>query len=154
VPAELAIRPFEVRDAEAVSSLIRHTMATSNSRDYAPERLQPLIDYFTPAKVAQLSAERSCFVAELGGQIVGTAALDGQEIVTFFVHPGAQGGGIGRRLLARLEQTAREQGLTQLLVDASLTGAPFYQRMGYVRTGPELPGTAGPQLPMRKIMDG
>jgi GNAT superfamily N-acetyltransferase len=146
------IREFVAADAEAVSALIQQTMRVSNSRDYAAERLQPLIDYFTPAKVRQLAAERYCLVAETADRIVATAALDGDEIVTFFVDPAHQGGGIGSRLLEALEAFAREQGMEQLHVDASLTGTPFYERKGYLRTGAELDGTAGPQVSMRKTI--
>ncbi|HEU5086320.1 MAG TPA: GNAT family N-acetyltransferase [Roseiflexaceae bacterium] len=146
------IREFVAADAEAVSALIQQTMRVSNSRDYAAERLQPLIDYFTPAKVRQLAAERYCLVAETADSIVATAALDGDEIVTFFVEPAQQGGGIGSRLLEALEAFAREQGMEQLRVDASLTGTPFYERKGYLRTGAELDGTAGPQVSMRKTI--
>ena len=89
------IREFGASDAEAVSALIQQTMRVSNSRDYAAERLQPLIDYFTPAKVQQLAAERYCLVAEMTDRIVATAALDGDQIVTFFVEPAHQGSGIG-----------------------------------------------------------
>jgi predicted N-acetyltransferase YhbS len=146
----ITIRPFELQDAPAVSAVIRTTMRVSNAHDYAPARLQPLIDYFSPEKVAQLSRERHCLVACVDGQVVGTAALEGAEIATFFVLPDHQGGGIGRRLIQALEQHARAQGLVCLTVDSSLTGAAFYARMGYRRTGVEREGTAGPQIGMHK----
>jgi GNAT superfamily N-acetyltransferase len=85
--------------------------------------------------------------------VVGTAALEDAEIATFFVLPDHQGGGIGRRLIQALEQHARAQGLARLTVDSSLTGAAFYARMGYRRTGVEREGTAGPQIGMRKDLD-
>jgi GNAT superfamily N-acetyltransferase len=146
----IAIRSFEPRDAEAVSGLIRRTMRESNSRDYALERLQPLIDYFSPAKVLLLGQERVCLVAEDGQQLIGTAALDGAELATFFVLPEHQGRGVGARLLAAIEEQARAQGLTRLTVDASIAGAAFYARMGYLRTGVDREGTAGVQIGMQK----
>ncbi len=42
------IRPYHSSDAGALSRLIRTTMRISNSADYPMERLQPLIDYFSP----------------------------------------------------------------------------------------------------------
>ncbi|NJR31527.1 MAG: hypothetical protein HC778_00005, partial [Chamaesiphon sp. CSU_1_12] len=83
----LTIRNFEPKDAPAVSALVRYTMQVSNSSDYPLVRLLPLIDYFSPEKVLQLSRERVCLVAELAGELVGTAALDGTELATFFVYP-------------------------------------------------------------------
>jgi GNAT superfamily N-acetyltransferase len=146
----IAIRTFEPRDAEAVSALIRRTMRESNSRDYPLARLQPLIDYFSPEKVLQLSQERVCLVAEADRQLIGTAALDGAELATFFVLPEYQGQGIGTQLLAAIERQARTLGIAQLTVDASITGVAFYARMGYLRTGAERDGTAGVQIGMRK----
>jgi GNAT superfamily N-acetyltransferase len=146
----IAIRGFEPRDAEAVSALIQRTMRESNSHDYSLDRLQPLIDYFSPEKVRRLGQERVCLVAEADRQLIGTAALDGAELATFFVLPEHQGKGIGRRLLAAIEELARMQGITHITVDSSLTGTAFYARMGYLRTGVEREGTAGMQIGMEK----
>ncbi|MEZ4837498.1 MAG: GNAT family N-acetyltransferase [Caldilineaceae bacterium] len=147
---QVRIRPYQVGDAATVSAIIRTTMRVSNSADYAPERLQPLIDYFSPAKVDQINETRTCLVAEVSGVLVATAGLEDDELVTFFVLPEWQGRGIGGALLAELERAAQTQGITELKVDASVTGAAFYARHGYGRTGEILDGTAGPQVSMRK----
>ena len=144
------IREFEPGDAETVSSLIRHTMRVSNSGDYPLERLQPLIDYFSPEKVLLLSRERHCLVAAVNGQIVGTIALEGAELCTFFILPDYQGKGIGSQLLAAIEEVAVVVGLNFIRMDASLTGADFYARRGYRRTGVDIEGTAGMQVGMEK----
>jgi GNAT superfamily N-acetyltransferase len=146
----IIIRAFAPPDAEAVSALIRHTMRVSNSRDYPLARLLPLMDYFSPEKVRQLNQERECLVAEVDDQVIGTVALEGAELVTFFVHPDYQGIGIGTQLLAAIEERARGLGVTRITVDASITGAAFYDRMGYLRTGAEREGTAGTQIGMEK----
>jgi len=148
----IVIRAFEPGDADAVSALIRRTMRESNSRDYALDLLQPLIDYFSPEKVRRLGQERVCLVAEASGQLIGTAALDGAELATFFVLPEYQGQGIGTQLLAAIEAQACALGITRLTVDASLTGAAFYARMGYLRTGVDREGTAGVQVGMEKLL--
>ena len=148
----IVIRTFQPADAEAVSALIRRTMRESNSRDYPLDRLQPLIDYFSPEKVRLLAQERVCLVAESDQLLVGTAALDGAELATFFVLPEYQGQGIGAQLLAAIEQSARSRGLTRLAVDASVAGADFYARMGYLRTGVDRDGTAGLQIGMEKLL--
>jgi GNAT superfamily N-acetyltransferase len=146
----ITIRAFAPEDAEAVSAVIRTTMRISNSHDYPIAQLQPLIDYFSPAKVLLLSAERHCLVATIDGRVVGTAALEGHELLTFFVLPDVQGRGVGALLLAGLEAHARAAGLRELTVDASITGAPFYARHGYQETGVTHAGSAGPQIGMVK----
>ncbi|HEY0152966.1 MAG TPA: GNAT family N-acetyltransferase [Longimicrobium sp.] len=144
------IRPYHSADAGAVSRLIRTTMRISNSADYPMERLQPLIDYFSPEKVDALNRERVCFVAEEAGEVVGTGALEGDELVNFFVAPHTQGGGIGSALLRAVEKAACEGGLRRLKVGSSLAGAPFYRRHGYEPTGETLEGTAGAHIAMEK----
>jgi GNAT superfamily N-acetyltransferase len=144
------IRPYQSSDARSVSELIRRTMRISNSADYPLVRLQPLIDYFSPEKVDKLGQERACFVAEAQGEILGTGALEGDEVVTFFVSPEQQGCGVGSLLLEAVEQVACERGLREVRVGASLAGAPFYQKRGYEPTGEMLEGAAGAHVAMRK----
>ncbi len=147
---ELRIRRYRSEDADAVSGIIRRTMRISNRVDYPIEQLQPLIDYFSPAKVEQINQTRVCLVAEKGGPLLATAGLEEDEVVTFFVLPEQQGRGIGSALLQALEAQARDQGFMELRLDASLTGTPFYARHGFRPTGEVLDGTAGPQVSMRK----
>jgi GNAT superfamily N-acetyltransferase len=144
------IRPYRSSDADAVSKIIRTTMRISNSADYPLEHLQPLIDYFSPAKIEQINGDRVCLVAEEDGDLLATAGLETDELVTFFVLPEAQGRGIGAALLRALEKIAHAQGITELKVNASMTGTSFYERHGYQRTGAQLNGVAGPQISMRK----
>jgi GNAT superfamily N-acetyltransferase len=128
-------------------------MRRSNAADYPPERLEPLIAYFSAAKLVQLASERTCLVVEtVAGGVVGTAALEGDTLAAFFVHPDAQRHGVGTQLLGALEDWARATGSDRLTVDSSLTGASFYEHHGYRRTGQLVDGTAGPQIRMEKVL--
>ncbi len=149
---EVVIRRFETEDAEAVSYVIRETMRVSNLDDYPIERLQPLIDYFSPQKVLHLNAERHCLVAEMDDKIVGTAALEDSELVTFFVLPAYQRTGLGMRLLKAIEEFALRTGLRQLRLEASIMGVQFYETFGYKRTGSVKDGTAGEQVELVKSL--
>lgn len=144
------IREFEPEDAEAVSALIRRTMRVSNIGDYSLDRLQPLMDYFSPEKVLLLSEERHCLVAEVDGRVVGTLALEEAELCTFFIHPDYQTRGIGSQLLKAIEEVALALGIDTIRMDASLTGVDFYAKRGYRRTGVDIEGTAGRQVGMEK----
>lgn len=125
-------------------------MRESNARDYPMDRLEALIAYFTSDKLLALAAERDCLVATIDGAIIGTAAREGSALATFFVHPGWQSRGVGTRLLEQLEQNAQALGMESLHVGASSTGAAFYERHGYHRSGVIINGAAGPQIELAK----
>lgn len=146
----MKIRPYASGDAAAVSELIRTTMRISNSADYEPRRLQKHMDFFSPERIEALSEVRICLVAEENGRIVGTGGLEDDELVTFFVEPGRQGGGIGSALLDAIETIAIGRGVTILRVGATLAGAAFYERHGYQPTGETLEGMAGTHVAMIK----
>lgn len=148
----MKIREFEPGDGDAVSSLIRETMKTSNAKDYSAGVLEPLIEYFSPAKVLQLNRERRCFVAESDGQIVGTAAIENSELCTFFVHHDFQRKGIGTRLLKAIEKNALTAGIRRIKVESSITAAAFYEKAGYRKTGFVKEATAGKQIEMEKSL--
>ena len=148
----MIIRNFETKDADAVSFVIRETMRVSNSSDYPLERLKPLMEYFSPEKVLCLNQERLCLVTEIDNQIVGTVALEGAELVTFFVLPDHQRKGVGTQLLQAVEKLAVENNVNLLQLEASLTGTPFYEKHGYRRTGFVKDGTAGKQIGLEKSL--
>ena len=60
----------------------------------------------------------------------GTASLDGNVIRTVFVAPDAQGHGVGKRLMATVEQTTRDLGMRMLTVPSSVTAEQFYAKLG------------------------
>lgn len=149
---KLIIRRFHDEDAEAVSSIIRTTMLTSNATDYPISILQPLHDYFSPSKVKILANERYCLVAVLGMKIIGTGAYEAGELKTIFVLPNHQRKGVGNRLVLELEKQARSVGVTTMKVPASISGVSFYERLGYIKINTFLSKNAGKQTLMEKIL--
>ena len=149
----MLIRQFEPRDASAVSNVIRTAMRITNSRDYPPAVLNPLMRYFSPEKVLQLALERVCLVAEINEKVIGTISLENGELETFFVHPDFQARGVGTRLLEAVEEIAVREKQEIIRVLSSLSAVSFYEKMGYRQTGLEEEGTAGRQIRMEKILE-
>ena len=147
---DLIIRRFQDEDAKQVSKVIQRTMLESNSQDYPMTILQPLHDYFTPEKVAVLATERHCLVAIIENKIVGTGALEEDELKTIFVSPSYQGKGIGRQIVHELEKIAKQIGISSLKVPTSITGMHFYEKMGYLRGATFESKHAGQQTWMQK----
>jgi len=148
----ISIRIFEEKDANQVSHIIRETMMKSNVNDYPMSILKPLHDYFTPSKVIILAKERYCLIAKVNDEIVGTGAIEGDELKTIFVLPSYQGLGIGKRIIACLEEFAISFKIKKINVPASISGIGFYEKVGYIKGKTFISKHAGQQTWMTKEM--
>ncbi len=73
------------------------------------------------------------FVAEIDGRIIGFGSVivaDG-EIGAVYVDPEFTRQGVGQAILERLEDVARQAGLTNIKVGSSLVALRFYEQNGY-----------------------
>lgn len=73
-------------------------------------------------------------VVRRGGKLVGSGALEGHGSVGLIrsvaVDPGERGNGLGRRIVAHLEERARSEGLTHLYL-LTTTAERFFLHAGY-----------------------
>ncbi|MDW3711394.1 MULTISPECIES: GNAT family N-acetyltransferase [unclassified Pseudomonas] len=128
---EYLIRTATPDDAAAISQVVLTALAESNARDYPPKVIASVQANFGPEQVRGLLAAREVLVAEAAGCVIGTASLDGDMVRTVFVAPGAQGLGVGRRLMEQVEALARERGVAVLKVPSSITAEGFYAGLGF-----------------------
>ncbi|HWU48439.1 MAG TPA: GNAT family N-acetyltransferase [Asticcacaulis sp.] len=81
---------------------------------------------------------------------------DAARIRAFFVRPGYERRGLGRRLLDACEAAAREAGFTRAEMGATLTGVALYQACGYApvetTTAPLPDGLSLPIVRMGKAL--
>lgn len=118
-------------DADDISGIILRALRETNAKDYTNEIIERVARSFSPGAVRQLIGKRTVFVAAIGARIVGTASLDGSVVRTVFVAPDVQARGIGKRLIAEIERTARERNIPALTVPSSVTAEVFYARLGF-----------------------
>lgn len=128
---EYLIRTATPDDATAISQVVLLALAESNARDYPPAVIASVQANFGPEQLRGLLAAREVLVAEEAGCVIGTASLDGDVVRTVFVAPGAQGLGVGRRLMEQVEALARERGVAVLKVPSSITAEGFYAGLGF-----------------------
>jgi len=57
---------------------------------------------------------------------------DAAKIRAFFVHPSWARKGLGKLILGACEEAAREAGFKEAEMGATLSGVPFYRKMGYM----------------------
>ena len=134
----MVVRRLREADARAVSELIITTMRISNIGDYPAELMEELIRTQTPEHVLERASWTHFYVAEDAGEIIGCGAIgpywgkeDESSLFSIFVHPDRPGKGVGRAIMETLEQDEFALRAKRIEIPASITGLPFYQRMGY-----------------------
>ena len=88
--------------------------------------------------LAALRNSHALATARIGGRLVGlgNAISDGHLVVYYphlLVHPEFQGRGIGKRLMAALQE--RYRGFHQQMLTADGKALEFYRKMGFERAG-------------------
>ena len=134
----LTARRIVEKDAEAVSQLIRKTISISNTRDYPKELMDQLIESETPEHVLERASWTHFYVIELDGSIIGCGAIgpywgkeDESSLFTIFVLPEYQHMGVGHFIINTLEKDEFFTRAKRIEIPASITGVPFYLKMGY-----------------------
>ncbi|WP_440109690.1 GNAT family N-acetyltransferase [Paenibacillus sp. QZ-Y1] len=135
----LMIRECELRDAEAVTGLMRE-VSYPTTANVMKERIECL----------ETNPNACMLVAEVDEQIIGVIGVQcvqshaypepAAQITSLIVGQEYRGGGIGRRLMARAEEWGRKKGGKQLF----FTGAnreitsktcSFYEHIGFQKRG-------------------
>ncbi|MGV1835045.1 GNAT family N-acetyltransferase [Rhizobium rhizogenes] len=129
------VRPARESDADAISAVILSALRETNAKDYSQDIIARVTQSFSPAAVKKLMVSRTVLVAMKGGDVVGTASLDGAVVRTVFVSPSVQDQGTGTRLMTEIERIAYIKGVTLLTVPSSVTAEAFYARLGFKAVG-------------------
>jgi len=120
----VSIEPMQPGDVEAVCAIDRASFPSSwSAESYLRDLRNPSVHYL---------------VARLEGEVIGYAGMwvIGQEahITTLAVHPCCRRCGLGRRLCARLIETAQRRGATEVTLEArtaNLAARALYQHLGF-----------------------
>ncbi|MDB5033606.1 MAG: yjcF [Chlorobi bacterium] len=115
---------------------------------------KPLGLSFTPE---QLGAEGGDYhlACYLDGALAGCLILTPVDDVALKMRQVAvaeemQGRGVGRALVERSEEMAREKGFREIVLNARETAVPFYDRLRYERVGDRFEEVGIPHWKMRK----
>ncbi|MDP5220399.1 GNAT family N-acetyltransferase [Ruegeria sp. 2205SS24-7] len=145
----LKIRQATVADSVLLSELIRRTIRVSNSKDYDQKSIDLLCAIFEHEPVAERIENELILLCFMGTELVGTVGLRDDYLRSMFVEPACQGRGLGKMLVARIEEEARQKAISEMMVHSSLTAREFYSALGYefveLQSYPE-----GPFVLMRK----
>ena len=93
---------------------------------------------------------RTFFVALEDGRVVGTVALEENRLRAMAVE--TQTRGVGRILVARLEEEARARGIDRIDLHARITARGFYAKLGYAEEGEMFTEVTIPHVAMYKTL--
>jgi GNAT superfamily N-acetyltransferase len=127
------IRPFRPEDAGPAADLIRITLREVNSKDYSPKVINSMCSEYTPERMVELNEKRTFLVAVAGGQVIGTATLEGDYVGSVFVLPSWHRKGVGKNLMNAIETIARNNGKSSIQLGASIIAVGFYLKLGYTQ---------------------
>ena len=156
----MRIRPATPADLDAVAALHRRSILTLCGGHYTPAQLTEWTAVLLPAAYVMLRETRTMLVADDGGALLGFGVVDPAESIinATYVSPEAPRRGVGRRLMAAMEDAARDRGCTRLRLNATRNAVPFYEALGYAREGDatnRLPsGVELPCVAMSRSLDG
>jgi GNAT superfamily N-acetyltransferase len=131
----MIIRKAVPADAEAMAALQNRIIRIGGTTSYQVERaVGAVLDDYICGPTAL-----SCFVADVGGQILGFQALGlwdglpaGWGDIGTFVSPDAQAQGIGTALFAATRAVAPVQVINATIRADNRAGLRFYARLGFV----------------------
>lgn len=132
----VTIRQMVDEDANEVHEIHCACLTRTLASRYTQEQIAAWMKGRTPAGYinAARGGERFC-VAETGGRVVGFASWQGNELLSLFVHPDAQGIGVGSRLLDACLSDAAAQGAVIICLKAAVGADQFYVHRGFVPVG-------------------
>ncbi|MFC4988771.1 GNAT family N-acetyltransferase [Saliphagus infecundisoli] len=141
----VAVREAVLEDGEAIRAVHRESILGLGPAAYDDEQVAAWAAGCADADyVAGIEGEEPFLVATDGDEIVGFGSLSvgppedyaadvDCEVTGVYVHPADAGRGVGSRLLAALEERAREAGVSRLGLTASANAVGFYESRGYER---------------------
>lgn len=136
----IEIKEYEDKYAKAISKIVIQNLLEINSKDYGIEFCKNSAKDFTVNKVLENFNKRTkVFVALENDIVVGTAGIDkswyndnGEYwILTVFVDIAHHNQGIGKMLIQKIEEFAKEMNFKKLVIPASITACEFYHKLGY-----------------------
>lgn len=130
----LTLRAATLADIDTMWALRTRAILHSCPGHYPGHVIGPWSAAPVPRSYPGLVQAGGAVIAQEEGAMLGYAILDllTGEVDAVFVDPGAGGRGIGKTLLAALEQMARERGFARLYLSASLNAVTFYRAAGFV----------------------
>ena len=129
----ITIRRAKLQDKELIWRI--HTQAVKEvcKSHYSHDELRAWSEILKPERYEKALRTSVFYVAEKGDLVVGFGELDQEHgrIESLYVGPDWTRQGIGMKILQKLEEAARNSGLSRLHLTSTLNAVEFYENAGY-----------------------
>jgi len=129
----ISLRPYLPADAKRCAEIFRSSIEELASDDYDEDQREAWASRADDeAAFGARLAEALTLLALIDGGVAGFASLkDGETIDMLFVDPEFARQGVGRTLVDALTKLAEARGAKRLIVEASDTAKPLFDRLGF-----------------------
>ncbi len=129
----VAIRRAEEIDCEAILHVHIRAIRELAKSHYTPEEIDAWASPRKPEHYAESVRNKEFYVAEENGVTIGFGTLNQwqSEIEAVYVSSEVARRGIGKAILQKLEERARDLNIESVKLDASLNAIAFYKSAGY-----------------------
>lgn len=133
-------RPFSIReampnDATALKDLFYNTVLAINRRDYSQEEVEDWASCGNDLSRWRDRIETQYFIVAENqlSEIVGFSSITPEGYLDYmYVHKDFQNKGIATMLLNEIERYAKENGITEITSEVSITARTFFEQQGYI----------------------
>ncbi|MGN0642089.1 MAG: GNAT family N-acetyltransferase [Huintestinicola sp.] len=133
--AFLQLDPAADADISAALSLAGDVFDRFEAPCYPSEGVKAFHDFLESEKLSLRikSCDIPIWVCKRGSEIIGMMALrDGNHVCLAFTAEKYQRQGVGKGLFAMLEKFSASKGFTEITVNSSPYGMPFYKALGFL----------------------
>lgn len=128
------IRVAQQSDMIELKDLFQNTVLEINRRDYSQAEIEDWASCGDDISKIEEMIKTHYFIVAINQQlqIVGFSSITSQGYLhSMFVHKEFQGKGIATLLLDDIERFAKENGITKITSEVSITARPFFEKWGY-----------------------
>lgn len=153
----IQVRPATVEDAVSACNVVRGSILACCHDDHGGDEnvIQGWLRNKTPEFFRSVISEPNAFsvVASLKGETVGFgSALNTGEVTLCYAVPSVRFAGVGKALLAAIENQAVRAGVDALRLESTRTARTFYLRNGFMADGLSVQAFGMEALPMKKLL--
>ena len=154
-PAKTLIRPFDVRDADALHRIHTACLTRTLVDHYPPAVINAWREGRTPAGYSAAAQKGERFwVADCSGIVLAFASWQDDELLSLFVDPDRHREGLGSQILAACDADAASLDKALVKVKAALGADGFYRRHGFMALGPGQTRKKGVPIPDLRMVRG